>query len=413
MIIITEDIILDAEIRLPLSKSLSNRALMIAFYGGFDLDIKKLSDSDDTLLLHNLLNKVISAKTTDTITLDCHNAGTVLRFLMTALAMTSGTWILTGCERMKHRPHTALVDVLKSLGADIEYVESDLQIPLKIKGHDIKGGVAQIKPEQSSQFVSSLLMAAPLWKEGLVLNINGEFSSLPYIDMTISMMADAGIDVKRNTNYIVVKPEKYNDFFENIEPDWSAAAFLYEIVALSDSSSFLLKKLKYNSLQADSVAKNLFESFGVVSYENEKGIKIENKFTPTKYFTHDFTNCPDLFPAVVASCAGLQINASFTGLKNLSIKESDRKKAMMNELSKINCRFKETSEDSLEMFCPMTLPHFSEDNPIIFNNYNDHRIAMALAILSLKIGAISMENIDVVNKSYPDFFKLPLFKKNI
>ena len=489
------------EITLPLSKSESNRALMIAFYSEIQKNknsktqnetnietwclgdlVTSLSTSDDTVLLKNLLNKInryVKNCEQSLLTLDCHNAGTVFRFLMTAAAIqftihnSQFTILLTGSDRMKQRPIDSLVDALRSIGISIEYTEKEGFPPILIKSPtietptdgtdlhrfcvfpknmsdvsrntlesptddtDLHGCYSsetdtrdlrrlEISVEQTSQFASSLLLAAPLWKNGLELYLTGNLSSLPYIDMTINMMKYCGIDVERNERIVKVNSGKYNCDAIKIEPDWSAAAFWYEIVALSDKSEVLLKNLNINSLQADAVAMKMFQALGVETIAVKKGIVIRkakgkslkstakvqqpkfNSQSSTFNFqlsTFNFQHCPDLFPAVIATCAGLGIDAEFSGLKNLSIKESDRKKAMMNELKKINVSFEEISDDELKMFCPDELPCFTEENPIIFNNYDDHRIAMALSILSMKIGAISMENTEVVSKSYPRFFE--------
>ena len=223
--------------------------------------------------------------------------------------------------------------------------------------------------------------------------------------MTINMMKQCGIDVIRKDRDILVKPGNYNIDDIKIEPDWSAAAFWYEIAALSEYSDIFLKNLNVDSLQADSVAIKMFENLGVETILVKEGVKIRNTTFNSQLLTFNFKDCPDLFPSVIATCAGLKVNATFTGLKNLSIKESDRKKAMMTELKKINVSFEEISDDELKIICPEELPFFTEENPIIFNNYNDHRIAMALSILSIKIGAIEMKNTEVVSKSYPNFFE--------
>jgi len=434
------------EVDLPLSKSESNRALMIAFYLKTqrfkdsesqrlcDFITSQLSNSDDTVLLKNLLDKTNryiyhykqSQLSVDCcpLTLDCANAGTVLRFLMTAVASLQLTmnneksfevfifsdsqilsFLLTGNERMKQRPIDSLVEALRSLGVSIEYTERESYPPVLIRPCNIEGGRAEVNVEQSSQFASSLLLAAPLWKNGLELHLKGNISSLPYIDMTINMMKRCGIDVIRKDRDILVKPGNYNIDNIKIEPDWSAAAFWYEIAALSENADIFLKNLNIDSLQADAAAVEMFENLGVETISVKEGVIIRNVTFNSQFLTFNFKDCPDLFPSVIATCAGLKVNATFTGLKNLSIKESDRKKAMMTELKKINVSFEEISDDELKMLCPEELPFFTEENPIIFNNYNDHRIAMALSILSLKIGAIEMKNTEVVSKSYPNFFE--------
>ena len=431
----------DTEVDLPLSKSESNRALMIAFYSNSDFKKLTLSNSDDTILLKNLLEKInsyisnceqsLSSVDNYPLTLNCHNAGTVFRFLMTAVSFLQFTidneelticdgqcnnilrfsdsqifsFLLTGSDRMKQRPIDSLVDALRNLGVSIEYKEKEGYPPIFIKSVNINGGRVEVSAEKSSQFASSLLLAAPLLENGLELHLTGDISSLPYIDMTINMMRQCGIDIVRNERDITVKPGIYSIDNIVIEPDWSAAAFWYEMIALSDDSKVLLKNLNIDSLQADSLAAEVFENFGVETISVKEGVSIKKSTFNSQLSTFNFQDCPDLFPAVIATCAGLKLNSTFTGLKNLSIKESDRKKAMMNELRKINISFEEVSDDELMMFCPEELPCFTEENPIIFNNYDDHRIAMALSVLSMKIGTISMENTEVVSKSYPDFFR--------
>lgn len=420
-----------SEIILPRSKSESNRALMIMHYAGiqnfmnsgahkFNFFESSLSTSDDTILLQkhlNTINQYLQTTTSDiqcpkVIELDCANAGTVLRFLMTAVANlqlannnSQLDFLLTGSDRMKERPIKPLVDALRTLGVSIEYLEKESYPPVLIKAGEILGGELEISVDQSSQFVSSLILAAPLWKNGLSLNLKGNLVSLPYIDMTINMMKNAGIDVVRDDRNIIVRHSKYN--LENliIEPDWSAAAFWYEILALSEKSQIFFKDLNIDSLQADAVIKDVFKNLGVETLPMDDGVMIRKTGVIEKFITFDFTNSPDVFPAVIAACAGLQVDADFYGLKNLSIKESDRKKAMMAELSKVNIYFEEVSEDILKMRCCEDLPCFAEDEAVTFENYKDHRIAMALVPLAMKVGHVKMENTDVVSKSYPDFFK--------
>ena len=466
------------EIELPLSKSESNRALMILHYAKSqslrDAETQSvMSDSDDTVLLRkhlDTLDKYLQGLLSVDgcpLTLDCHNAGTVFRFLMTAVAnqciMHNAQFIideelsskqlsnlvtqqlsilLTGSERMKNRPIDSLVEALRNLGVAIEYTEKEGYPPILLAVDAVNRQQTtdnrqqtlsttlhsthstlhslEISAEQSSQFASSLLLASPLWKDGLELHLTGNLSSLPYIDMTINMMRQCGVDVVRNDRDITVKPGRYNIENIKVEPDWSAAAFWYEMVSLSDDAEVLLKNLNINSLQADTAAIKMFESLGVKTIAAEEGAVIKKANGQQSMvngqqstfnfqfstFNFNFKDCPDLFPAVIAACAGNKVNATFSGLKNLSIKESDRKQAMINELMKINITFENVSDDELKMFCPDELPYFTEENSIIFNNYEDHRIAMALSILSMKIGAVLMENIEVVAKSYPGFFKL-------
>ena len=326
------------EIELPLSKSESNRALMIAHYAGIqefkDLEVP-LSNSDDTFLLQkhlDTLDKYLQSPLSVDgcpLTLDCHNAGTVFRFLMTAVAnqciMHNAQFIideglsskqlnnlatqqlsilLTGSERMKSRPISSLVDALRNLGVAIEYTEKEGFPPILLTVDAVVNrqqttdnrqqtlsttlhptpstlnstlstlNSLEISAEQSSQFASSLLLAAPLWKDGLELHLTGNLSSLPYIDMTINMMRQCGVDVVRNGRDITVKPGRYNIENIKVEPDWSAAAFWYEMVSLSDDAEVLLKNLNINSLQADAAAIKMFESLGVETTAVEDGVVV-------------------------------------------------------------------------------------------------------------------------------------------
>ncbi len=447
MLIFIKNTDIDTEVDLPLSKSESNRVLMIMHYAKSQstidneqstdtsfFQIPNLSKSDDTILLQQLLNKINEQSlSSEIIELDCANAGTVLRFLMTAVCNLQFTidnlqltvsrnifsfsdsqilrFLLTGSERMKSRPIDSLVNALRSLGVTIIYTEREGYPPvlIEVATHTSQlstfNNRVEVSAEQSSQFASSLLLAAPTWKNGLELHLTGRLSSLPYIDMTIDMMKRCGIDVKRNYRTIIVKPGTYNIDNIIIEPDWSAAAFWYEFAALSDSANIFLKNLNVNSLQADAVSLKIFKSLGVETISSDNGVLLKKSTFNSQFPTFNFIDCPDLFPSVIAACAGLKVDVTLTGLKNLSIKESDRKVAMIDELKKINISFEEISEDIIRMKCPETLPYFTEENPIIFKNYGDHRIAMALSVLSLKIGAIEMDNIEVVSKSYPRFFE--------
>lgn len=414
-------------IDLPLSKSEANRALMMMYYSDQRLPSYD-NAADDVLMLRSLLQSIKNHDGLGPLTLDCGNAGTVLRFLMTAVStiddcmdmIRRDRYILTGSERMKSRPVGDLVDALRNLGVSVEYMECEGYPPVVVRGCRIDGGRVEVSAEHSSQFASSLLLAAPLWKNGLELYLTGNVSSSPYIDMTIDMMKKYGVDVVRNDRNIVVKHGRYRCGDITVEPDWSSAAFWYEFVTVSDKEvSILFKNLDINSKQADVAAVKMFETLGVETVSYEDGVVIrkstrqqDNKTTSRdvihrvhRDMSFHFSDCPDLFPAVIAACAGLKIDAKFTGLRNLSIKESDRKKAMMTELKKINISFEDVSDDVLIMRSPEELPSFSKENPIIFDTYGDHRVAMSLAILSSKIGNINIDDKDVVRKSYPDFWE--------
>jgi len=425
----------DISVGLVGSKSESNRVLMICHYAGLEPTTYALSTADDTILLSELLkiidNSIVeerknqsnqessckscsfcrkkSCKSCQSCLkeISCQNAGTVFRFLTTALALKPGNWLLTGSERMRKRPIKDLVDALRQLGADIEYQDEDGFPPLLINGRNLKGGEISVNVSKSSQFASSLLLAAPNFENGLWLHLEGELTSLPYIDMTIEIMSEYGAKVRRENRDIIVEHSDYQNVEYIVESDWSAASYWYELVALSRNGRVFLENRKMNSVQGDKIVAEIFEKFGVVSYEKENGVLIEKSKTPIENdfdYDFDFINTPDLFPAVVATCAGLNVNATFSGLKNLAIKESNRIDAMICELRKIGCEFEKISDDILKIKSLQKDFSFSKRNPIAFDSHDDHRIAMSLAPLTLKIGALEIENAEAVSKSYPNFW---------
>lgn len=386
-------------VKLPFSKSESNRALMIATYGGFPLEIEHLSEANDTFLLQKLLCSISEGATV----FDCEDAGTVARFLMTFWAGKRGEWILTGTSRLCQRPMGDLVDVLRQLGASIDYLGKDGCLPVKIKGVDIQGGEISLNVEKSSQFASSLLLAAPRWPKGLKLHLLGQLNSLPYIDMTIAMMQKSGAKCQRNDNYLEVECSPYRKEKQIVTSDWSAASYWFELAALSDDCDLFLENLSFDSLQGDAAIAKMMCPLGVEAMEEKNGIRLKKSQLIAGNLVFDFSNTSDLFPAVVATCAGLKLRASFKGIKNLVLKESDRVGAMAEELRKIGAMLTRYSDDEVCLsYCEIFQK--SNQNPVVFGLHNDHRIAMALAPLVLVCGSFSIENPDVVSKSYPDFW---------
>ena len=399
----------DVTINLVGSKSASNRALMIAYYGGFAPRIRNLSSSDDTQLLEDTLkalkgiNGLKGLKGSDEI--DCHNAGTVFRFLLTALSLDTGRpshdYILTGSDRMLHRPVGDLVDALRKIGADIEYMGQEGFPPLLVQtchGASLQNTIS-VNISKSSQYASSLLLAMPK-----SLHLDGDLSSLPYIDLTIDIMRHFGAKIHREGRDVFIQPSEYQDVEYCVESDWTCASYWYEAVALSDNGRARLRNLHLDSRQGDAIVARWFEQFGVKSIQDGDDVVISRVETGEKsssdvkttfedanndtLLQFDFINNPDLYPTIAATCAGLGVKARLTGLRNLKHKESDRVAAMATELSKIS---------SVQTCHGASLP--------IFDTYDDHRIAMALAPLTMRIGAIEINNADVVSKSYPDFWK--------
>lgn len=381
-------------IKLNGSKSISNRALIIRSLSKNDFALENLSSSNDVIVMLKALKFHDEA-------IDVHHAGTSMRFLTALTANKEGNWTLSGSERMHQRPIGILVDALRNLGAEIDYLGNEGFPPLQIKGKPLDGGVLNIKGNISSQFISALLLIAPSMKNGLVLVIEGELVSRPYVQMTLSIMEEFGVHYDWEDQTIIIPPGKYNAEGYFVESDWSGASYLLQMAALSKSSRLMLSELSHESLQGDSAVVDLFKHLGVscdyagfTLVVDKFGEKVEN-------FEADFIECPDLAQTLVTTCAALNINGSFSGLQTLAIKETDRTQALANELAKVNCLFfGEGGTWHLEA------EEFGTDEVPVFKTYNDHRMAMAFAPLALKLPqGVIIEDAEVVKKSYPDFWK--------
>ena len=317
--------ILEGEILLPASKSISNRALIINYLSGKKLRLNNLSQADDTQLMIVLL-KIIEENKGSYLptTIDCRDAGTTLRFITALLALTPGKWLITGSDRMKDRPIGILVESLKKLGANIEYQGKDGFPPLLIKGKKLKGRELEIDGSVSSQFISALLLIAPSVPGGLCLKLKGKISSLPYIEMTLNLLNQFGISTAFIDNTITIEQQDYKSGELTIEADWTSASYWYEMVALASEANLFLKGLNKESLQGDAILPEIFNHFGVQTEFLGDGIKLTKTKKIVSDFTFDFTDYPDLAQTVIVTCAGLNIPGKFTGLESLRIKETDR-----------------------------------------------------------------------------------------
>ena len=395
-------------VNLPGSKSESNRALMMAAYGGFPLEVENLSEAHDTVLLAKLLERIRSSNPSHEVVLDCEDAGAVARFLMTYLAGKPGNWLLTGTTRLCERPMAPLITTLRQLGADINCSVTEGCLPVGIKGKYIRGGDVSLDASQSSQFATSLLMAAPTWEKGLRLMLKTEPVSEPYLNMTIAMMDYFGVRVFRDGQTITVNPQPYQFRKFRVAPDWSAASFWYEWVALSDGGGLFLNGLMANSLQGDSVVSDRFAKLGVKTVFTENGVCI-SKEEPTSFqlnepIVFDFKTTPDLFPSIFTTCIALHINSVFKGISTLYNKESDRINSLITELSRIYTFINIVYDDKIIIEKSSLTIGYEDSKKVVFNTYHDHRIAMALAALAPRFGAIAIDNPSVVNKSYPTFW---------
>ena len=393
---------LSATIPLPSSKSISNRALIIhALSGGQPLPAN-LSDCDDTEVMVKALRDTPPS-------IDIGAAGTAMRFLTAYLAATdSGEHVLTGTERMKHRPIKVLVEALRCLGADIRYEGVDGFPPLSIRGARLEGGELEIEGNVSSQFISALLMTGPVLARGLTLKLRGEIISRPYIDLTLWTMREFGADAEWTAvDTIEVKPKAYTPRPYFIENDWSAASYWYEMVALSkdQEAEVRLEGLMDGSKQGDSSVRYIFSLLGVKTLFQSRQAGTPTTVTLRKSghcvsrLEYDFLNSPDLAQTFVVACCGLGVPFHFTGLQTLKIKETDRILALKTEMQKEGFPLTTPSDSELSWNGERCAP-----GPEGVDTYDDHRMALAFAPLAF-CHPITINNPQVVTKSYPHFWK--------
>lgn len=394
--------VLNNTINLPASKSISNRALILSALSGGRHIPENLSDCDDTEVM-------IAAMRDMPYEIDIKAGGTAMRFMTAFLSVTEGEHVITGTERMKQRPIGILVDSLRALGADIEYLGEEGYPPLLVRGRRLSGGNLQIEGNVSSQFISALLMIGPTMEKELSLQLTGDIISRPYIDLTLGMMRDYGVrPMWTGVDTISVAPSVYEAQPYFIESDWSAASYWYEMMALTSDpdAEIRLTGLMDGSSQGDTIVKYVFSLLGVktVFEDTTKGVptrvtlRRSGRTIPQLRF--DFTGCPDLAQTVVCTCCGMGMPFDFTGLSTLKIKETDRIVALKNELRKLGYVIKDKNDSELMWDGERCEP---SSEPV--ETYDDHRMAMAFAPLAMKIQGLRISNPQVVSKSYPNYWE--------
>jgi 3-phosphoshikimate 1-carboxyvinyltransferase len=405
--------IINATIQLTGSKSECNRALVIEALSKDKVKVTNISDAADAVTLAGILRGVASSQlsvanenqsqTTDNgpqIT-DIGPAGTAMRFLTAYFTLQDGEVLLTGTERMKQRPIGILVDALRTLGADINYAENEGYPPLLIKGgFEQLADSITIKGDISSQYITALLLIASSLPKGLQLNIDGELTSRPYVEMTLSMLQQAGIQHQWTENVISIAPQEFRETSIWVEPDWSAASYWYAVAALADEAELFLPGLTSYSLQGDSVITELMANFGITSQFKDGGVYLKKEPKPIIRKIFDLKSCPDLAQTLIVVCAAIGHEATFTGLETLKIKETDRIAALQNELIKMGVRLTEKG-----LVYKLDCSHKFIPQHITIKTYEDHRMAMAFAPLAMVLPQVEIEDAEVVNKSYPAFWQ--------
>ncbi|MDX1326810.1 MAG: 3-phosphoshikimate 1-carboxyvinyltransferase [Arenibacter sp.] len=386
--------LLKAKIKITGSKSESNRLLLLqALYP--TIAIENLSNSDDAEVMQKGLAIANG-------TVDIHHAGTAMRFLTAYFATQENKEVvLTGSKRMTERPIKILVDALKELGAAIHYENNEGYPPIKIKGQKLTKSKVSLPANVSSQYISALLLVAPSLENGLELELVGKITSVPYIKMTLGLLAQIGVESSFEGNTIKVLPQKsVKATTQVVESDWSSASYFYSIVSLSDvGSEITLTSYRKDSLQGDSVLAEIYKDFGVETVFGEHEVVLRKTAAVSdKKIEIDLVNAPDIAQTIVVSCFGLGIGCHLTGLHTLKIKETDRLEALKTELGKLGAPISVTDKT-------LTLEPSSQINKgIAIDTYNDHRMAMAFAPLALKTD-LFINDAGVVSKSYPDFWK--------
>lgn len=382
-------------VKLPASKSLSNRALLIQALSYSVAPIDNLSDCEDT----SYLKQALFSNTNRFYTGD---GGTTMRFLTAYLSKIVGEWHIDCSERMKERPVKILVEALNELGAQISYLEKDGYPPLKILGSNLTKSELKLSGSVSSQYISALLMLAPTLQNGLKLNLTGKIVSRPYIEMTLQLMKEFGVSSAFAGNTITVTPQSYNFKPFSIEADWSSASYFYELLCLAEEGELLLAGLRSDSCQGDSQQVALWEHLGIKTIFEDNGVRLLKVNSNTKALEFDFTEMPDLAQTFAVTCCMKGIPFHFMGLETLKIKETNRVEALITELAKLGFVLQEPKESSLEWKgerCEVA-------QNISIATYRDHRMAMAFAPIATQHPiTITIENPQVVRKSFPKFWE--------
>ena len=401
--IITAPEQINTSIKLPASKSISNRALIIHAIAKGQIIPQNLSNCDDTEVIISALKNMPEV-------IDIKAAGTAMRFTTAYLATKDGEeHTITGTERMKHRPIAVLVDALRYLGAEIEYTGEEGFPPLHIKGKKLEGGHLEVPGNISSQFISALLMVGPVLENGLELKLTGDIISRPYIDLTLWTMREFGAEADwTDVDTVTIKPTLYQDREYLIENDWSAASYWYEILALSNdtNSCIKLEGLMDGSKQGDSVLRYIFSLLGIKTTFASKQQGKPTTVTLKKHkcmlprLDYDFTGSPDLAQTFVVCCCEMGIPFKFTGLATLKIKETDRIEALKNELKKLGFVIHDENNNTLFWDGERCTP---TNQPI--ETYEDHRMALAFAPTAFHHQGLEINHPEVVSKSYPQYWE--------
>ena len=384
---------------MPLSKSMAMRAIALQWLIDHTIDSSVAGLCGDTMALSKCLQSYQSNTLTE---MCCEASGTALRFLIAIMAATPGAkCIISGTDRLNKRPIGPLVDALRRLGALIEYRGEEGCAPVYIEGRNLDGGEIEVDASVSSQIVSALMLIAPAVGKEIAITLKGTVQSSPYIAMTAAMMIRCGAEVEVSREQVTIAPEPYRSFDCDIEPDWSAAAFWYEIAALT-AGWVTLPGLSAESIQGDKAIAPLFERLGVITEFTDEGAELSA--TPDLYnsLDTDLTDMPDAMPALAITAALAGIPFRLMGIGALHDKECDRVEAVAASLAQLGMQTETEQYGTVFVWDGRRRP--INELPI-FDTFGDHRIAMALAPVSVFVPGIVVRDVEVVDKSYPGFWE--------
>lgn len=396
-----ENIKSNININIPSSKSISNRLLIIKFLSKSNEEIEDLSDSDDTILLSNILNEIRTQKNNHFYT---KNAGTTTRFLLAFLSITKGEWKIEADKRMNERGLLPLIEVLKSLGAEIKINNKENLFPISISGKELESKKEiTFNNSFTSQFISALLLISPCIKNGLIINIPNNQPSMPYIDMTISLVNSFNGKIEKEDNKLICSNSQYIFHKTKVEKDWSSACFFYGLTSIGKFKEIRIKSLQPSYLQGDSIVKDMFSSLGVKTIFDKKGalLSYDNRLlSANKELTFNIKDFPDVFPALSVACFCLHKKVIIKGIKNLCFKESNRCFNFKNQRNNIFLQSMISGDDFI-----IENNTWNENEKIEFSSFDDHRLAMAFSLMALVFKEIIIDNPSCVEKSFKNFWQ--------
>jgi 3-phosphoshikimate 1-carboxyvinyltransferase len=393
-----EDRKLSGEISLTPSKSISNRDIVIRALKNARFDIKNVTEKDAAKVVDESIRK-------GKITLDRGEPAMAIRFLRAFLTYFKGDWIVTGSAEMRKRPIGDVIEILNKEGINIKYIERDGYPPLKIIGKGIRGNINRVDAVICSQFINTALLISPTLPADHLVDLKNSILNSPYISQTIRLIRYLGINKDWNSDEILFENELHNASEMTVEADWLSASYWYQMAAFAQSVDFKINGLNPDSVQSDAIVKELFEPLGVKTRDTGGGVELTMIKRKIDSLVYDFSNNLDLIPTMVVTCVGLGVPFSFSGIEIMNVKNPQRLMALKTQLIKLGANLIVEKKGEFETLHFDGKTRIIQKKAIEFNVLGDHRVAMALAPLSILGITVSIENPRVVSKSYPCYWE--------